>query len=465
MEPLSLGEVVSSVHGEIVVRGNAEKFTEINTDTRKINPGSLFIALKGENFNGNNFVVSASSKGAVICIVDEINFNKDDLNDTTTVILVNNTRKALLDLAKYYRSKLKVKVIGITGSTGKTSTKDLTCAVLSEKYKVFKTQGNFNNEIGLPLMIFKLDKSYDIAVLEMGMSNFKEIHNMAEAARPDMAMITNIGISHIENLKTRQGILNAKLEITDFFNSDNTLIVNSDNDMLYNVEKSLKNNNIKVIKTGISTGDFRAEEIVLSENSISFKVYADEVLKGQFNVPVPGKHNVLNALLAIACGYLMNMTFDEMARGIQTIQVTSMRLDIIKRGEITIINDTYNASPDSVKAAVDVLKNMQGRRKVAILGTMRELGSEAYNAHMDCGKYAAENGVDLLIAIGEFSEAFKKGFNSNSNINGNFKEFNNFEETIEYLRTYLKEEDCVLVKASRAMKFEAIVDKLKEITL
>jgi UDP-N-acetylmuramoyl-tripeptide--D-alanyl-D-alanine ligase len=457
--------VVSSVHGEIVVRGNAEKFTEINTDTRKINPGSLFIALKGENFNGNNFVVSASSKGAVICIVDEINFNKDDLNDTTTVILVNNTRKALLDLAKYYRSKLKVKVIGITGSTGKTSTKDLTCAVLSEKYKVFKTQGNFNNEIGLPLMIFKLDKSYDIAVLEMGMSNFKEIHNMAEAARPDMAMITNIGISHIENLKTRQGILNAKLEITDFFNSDNTLIVNSDNDMLYNVEKSLKNNNIKVIKTGISTGDFRAEEIVLSENSISFKVYADEVLKGQFNVPVPGKHNVLNALLAIACGYLMNMTFDEMARGIQTIQVTSMRLDIIKRGEITIINDTYNASPDSVKAAVDVLKNMQGRRKVAILGTMRELGSEAYNAHMDCGKYAAENGVDLLIAIGEFSEAFKKGFNSNSNINGNFKEFNNFEETIEYLRTYLKEEDCVLVKASRAMKFEAIVDKLKEITL
>ncbi len=465
MEPLSLDEVVSSVHGEIVIRGNGEKFTEINTDTRKINPGSLFIALKGENFNGNNFVAAASSKGAVICIVDEINFNKGDLNCNTTVILVNNTRKALLDLAKYYRSKLDIKVIGITGSTGKTSTKDLTCAVLSEKYKVFKTQGNFNNEIGLPLMIFKLDKSYDAAILEMGMSNFNEIHNMAEAARPDIAVITNIGISHIENLKTRQGILNAKLEITDFFNSDNTLIVNSDNDMLYNVEKSLKNNKIKVIKTGISTGDFKAKDIVLGENSISFKVYADKIFKGQFNVPVPGRHNVLNSLLAIACGDLMNMTFQEMAKGIQSIQVTSMRLDIIKNGTITIINDTYNASPDSVKAAVDVLKNMQTGRKVAILGTMRELGDEAYNAHMDCGRYAAENGVDLLIAIGEFSEAYNKGFNSIINTNGEFKEFNNFNDTIEYLKSYLKKEDCVLVKASRAMKFEQIVDKLKHVTL
>lgn len=464
MEPLSLDEVVSSVHGEIVVRGNGEKFTEVNTDTRKINSGSLFIALKGENFNGNNFVAAASGKGAVVCIVDEINFNKSDLNDNTTVILVNNTRKALLDLAKYYRSKLNVKVIGITGSTGKTSTKDLTCAVLSEKYKVFKTQGNFNNEIGLPLMIFKLDKSYDIAVLEMGMSNFNEIHNMAEASRPDIAIITNIGISHIENLKTRQGILNAKLEITDFFNSDNTLIVNSDNDMLCNVENSLKNNKIKVIKTGISTGDFKAKEIVLDENSISFKVYADEEYKGQFNVPVPGKHNVLNSLLAIACGYLMNMTFEEMANGIQEIQVTSMRLDIIKNEKITIINDTYNASPDSVKAAVDVLKNMQTGRKIAVLGTMRELGNEAYNSHMDCGKYTAENGVDLLVAIGEFSEAYKKGFNSVTESNGEFKQFDNFNEAIEYLKSYLKEEDCVLVKASRAMKFEAIVDKLRDVT-
>lgn len=461
MEPLSLSEVASSVNGEIIVRGNSENFTEINTDTRKINQGSLFIALKGEKFNGNDFVISASNKGAAVCIVDEINFKKSDLNNTTTVILVNNTRRALMDLAKYYRSKLGVKVVGITGSTGKTSTKDLTCAVLSEKYKVFKTEGNFNNEIGLPLMIFKLDKSYDIAVLEMGMSNFNEIHNMAEAAKPDVAIITNIGISHIENLKTRQGILNAKLEITDFFNSNNTLIVNSDNDMLCNVEKSLKNNNIKVIKTGISTGDFKAKEIELGENSISFRVYADEIFKGNFNVPVPGKHNVLNSLLAIACGYLMNMTFEEMANGIKGIQVTSMRLDIIKSEGITIINDTYNASPDSVKAAIDVLKNIQSRRKVVILGTMKELGDEAYCSHMDCGRYAAKSGIDLLIAIGEFSEAFKKGFYSISSNKGNFKDFNNTDETIEYLKSYLKAEDSVLVKASRAMKFETIVDKLK----
>lgn len=246
MENIKLEEIIKAVNGELVITGEKDEYNSVSTDTRKIEKGDIFIALKGENFNGNNFVEMAIEKGAALCIVSEINFSEGKVSKSSYVIKVENTNKALLDLAKYYRSKLDIKVVAITGSTGKTSTKDLVAAVLSEKYKVFKTEGNFNNEIGLPLMIFKLDKSYDIAVLEMGMNHFNEIHNMAEAAKPDIAIITNIGISHIENLGSRENILKAKLEITDFFCKDSILIINGDDDLLSNFESD----KFKVYKIG-----------------------------------------------------------------------------------------------------------------------------------------------------------------------------------------------------------------------
>jgi UDP-N-acetylmuramoyl-tripeptide--D-alanyl-D-alanine ligase len=453
---MSIQEILEAVDGELYLEGKVYEYTDISTDTRKIEEGSLFIALKGENFNGNEFVIEAAGKGAVICLVDEIKFNREDLNSGVSVIKVDDTKKALRDLAKYYRSKLKIKIVGITGSTGKTSTKDIVAAALSSKYRVFKTKGNFNNEIGLPLMIFKLNNNYDVAVLEMGMSNLEEIHRLADIARPDVGIITNIGISHIENLGTRENILKAKMEITDFFHKSSTLIVNGDNDLLSTIETEKFN----LIKIGIDKEfDYTGENIILNEDRISFKVReAGKVNSQSFELPVPGKHNVLNALMAVACGRLFSMEFSEIALGLTNLEVTSMRLDIVKTQEYTIIDDCYNASPDSMKAAIDVEINIKGNRRIAVLGTMKELGSKAYEAHKEIGSYASQKGIDLLITVGEYNDAFKEGFSCDAN----YAPFETTAEAAEYVKNIIRKDDVVLVKASRTMKFETIIDRLKK---
>lgn len=452
---LTLDEIIKAVDGEILIDGGKHNFSIISTDTRKIEENCIFIALKGENFNGNNFVVEAAKKGAIICIVDEFNFTKAEVGNDVTIIKVRDGKKALMDLAKYYRQQLKIKVVAVTGSTGKTSTKDLVAASLSKKFKVFKTKGNFNNEIGLPLMIFNLDDSYDVAVLEMGMSNLGEIHNLAEIARPDIAMITNIGISHIENLKTRENILKAKLEVTDFFNSDNLLIVNGENDLLSNIGSDRFN----LLKIGMSEEfDCGAVNIILNEDSISFDVKEKGVgLTKNIHVPVPGQHNVLNSLLAIACARVLNLEFEEIQEGIVNLEATSRRLDITRNKDFIIVDDCYNASPDSMKAAIDVISSIKGRRKVAVLGTMKELGEKAYEYHKEVGEYAKIKGVSCLIAIGEYNEAYKEGFNQDER----FSNFDNNDQATEFLLQNIKSEDVILVKASRSMKFETIVENLR----
>jgi UDP-N-acetylmuramoyl-tripeptide--D-alanyl-D-alanine ligase len=453
---LTLDEILKAVKGELYQDGTDYTYKNITTDTRKLEPGSLFIALRGENFNGNKFAVEASNKGACICIVDEILFGLNDINKSVTIIKVENTKEALKNLAKYYRSKLSLKVIGITGSTGKTSTKDLVAAVLSSKFKVFKTKGNFNNEIGLPLMIFNLDDTYEVAVLEMGMSNLGEIRALADIARPDIGIITNIGISHIENLKTRENILKAKMEIAEFFNGDNTLIVNGDNDLL----DTIKNVKYNLIKIGTQKEfDYTALNIILNEENIKFEVNEkrDYVSGFIIDVPVPGRHNILNSLLAVSCGRCLGLNYDEISKGIRTLEATSRRLDIIKKNSITIVDDCYNASPDSMRAALDVISNIKGKRRIAVLGTMKELGENAFKYHEEIGSYAAEKHVDLFITVGEYSEAFKKGYNNNDN----FKVFNDNETASKFIAQNLRSEDIILVKASRSMEFETIVEKLK----
>lgn len=455
MENLTLREIVEAVNGAIVKTGKELKYVAVSTDTRTIQKDSIFIALKGANFNGNDYAAEASKKGASLCIVDEIGNSVEDFEPDTAVVKVDDSQKALLELAKYYRSRLKLKVVGITGSTGKTSTKDLVAAVLGTKYRVFKTKGNFNNEIGLPLMIFKLTDEYDVAVLEMGMSNLGEIHRLADVARPDIAIITNIGVSHIEYLKTRENILKAKLEITDYFDSGSTLIVNYDNDLLKTVDSS----GYKLVRISAEeeSANYIAKEILLAEQSIQFKVEEDGgVLSPEFTFNIPGKHNVLNSLLAIACGKELGLTYDEMTRAGSNLEVTSMRLDVVKGDKFTIIDDCYNASPDSMKAALEVLRNTAGSKKIAVLGTMKELGEESYRLHKEVGEYASDMKIDMLIAIGEFKNAFEEGFNNNG-----FIAFETTEEAIEYLDKTIKRDEVVLVKASRSMKFETIVNKLK----
>jgi UDP-N-acetylmuramoyl-tripeptide--D-alanyl-D-alanine ligase len=463
MEYITLDEIIEAIGGSVEVEREsafykgAELYNNVSIDTRVIKEKDIFIALKGENFNANDFVIEASKNGASICIIDEVKFEKSQIDKKTTIIKVTDTKKALLNLAKFNMKKLNLKVVGITGSTGKTSTKDLVAAVLSERFKVFKTIGNFNNEIGLPMMIFKLDKSYDVAVLEMGMSDFSEIHNLCETSKPNIAIITNIGMSHIENLKTRENILKAKMEITDYFNEDSVLIVNSDNDLLANTVAS----NYKLVKTGIdSVADFKACNLNVEEKKISFSLMENgNLIDNNIEVNVPGRHNILNSLLAIACGREMGMNYDEIAEGFKRLEATSMRLDIINGEKFTVINDCYNASPDSMLAAIDVLCNVSGRNKIAILGTMRELGDSAFKAHKEIGEYAKLKNIDLLITLGEFNDAYKEGFND---IN-KYRSFETYDNVISYLEEILTENDVVLIKASRYMKFESIVSGLEKI--
>ncbi|MBN1068402.1 UDP-N-acetylmuramoyl-tripeptide--D-alanyl-D-alanine ligase [Clostridium botulinum] len=449
---LTLNEVLKAIDGELLIKNNEGNFEKISTDTRKIDKNSLFIALKGNNFNGNNYVVEAIKAGATVAIIDEVNFKLEELNDKGTVIKVNDAKTALGALAKYYREKLGIKVVGITGSTGKTSTKDLVAAFLSGKYSVFKTKGNFNNEIGLPLMIFELDSSYDIAVLEMGTNNFDEIHRLANIARPDMAIITNVGVSHIEYLKTRENILKEKFSITDFFKENNTLVVNYENDMLQKVNES---NKFKIEKIGYDKKyDLYAENIELTEESTSFDAVNSNGERHRFKLNMVGEHNILNALLGIRISENFGITFEEMELGLNNFEATSMRLEFIKKNNFTIINDCYNASPDSMKSALSVLKTYSGSRKIAVLGDMGELGEHAKSSHEMVGQDAIGK-ADIILTTGEFREDYKSGFGKDT------VTFSCKEELQNYLCNLIKDGDVILVKASRSAKFEDIVKNIE----
>ncbi len=451
---LSLKEILEAVSGEIIIKNNEGIFNKISTDTRKIEKDNLFIALKGENFNGNDYAVAAIEKRASIVIIDEIKFLPGELNDKGTIIKVDDTKTALGDLARFYRKKIGIKVVGITGSTGKTSTKDLVAAFLSGKYRVFKTQGNFNNEIGLPLMIFELSKEYDIAVLEMGMSNFGEINKLASIALPDIAAITNVGVAHIEYLKTRENILKEKMSIVDFFEEKNSLIINCENDMLKLVNESDKYN---LEKIGYDKDyEVYAENIELTDKYTSFDAATKNGKKHRFTLEMIGEHNVLNALIGIQVARNFGLTFEEMEKGLENFNATSMRLEFIKNDNFTIINDSYNANPDSMKAALEVLKNYNGNKKIAVLGTMGELGDYAKEAHIETGKFA-KGKADILLTTGDFKEFYKKGFEKDTII------FDDKQELMEELVNIISTNDVILVKASRSEKFEEIVKCLEKI--
>lgn len=449
---LNIKEVIEAVKGEVIIKNNDGKFNKISTDTRKIEEDNLFIALKGANFNGNNYAVSAIEKGASVVIVDEINFKENELNNKGTIIKVKDTKNALADLAQYYRNKLGIKVVGVTGSTGKTSTKDLIAAFLSGKYKVFKTQGNFNNEIGLPLMIFELNKDYDIAVLEMGTSNFGEINNLAKIAHPDIAAVTNVGVAHIEYLKTRENILKEKMSITNFFEENNYVVINCENDMLQTV-KDEDYKNAVIQRTGYdSKYDMYAENIELTCETTSFDAVCENE-KHRFTLNMVGEHNVLNALLGIQISKDFGLTFEEMEKGLNNFKATSMRLELIKKDDFVIINDSYNANPDSMKAALNVLNSYNKGRKIAVLGTMGELGDYSNRAHKEVGEFAKEK-ADFLFTTGEYKENYKEGFGENTLV------FNTKDELISSLKKMIDPNDTILIKASRSARFEEIVKEL-----
>ena len=454
MKPIFIEEVIKAVNGCISKNINTDNIfiQNVSTDTRNIKKGDLFIPIIGENFDGHNFIDVAFEKGAIAC------FSQKEINTNNLVINVADTKKALKDLAMYYRNLFDIPVVALTGSAGKTTTKDMLASCLSVKYNTLKTQGNFNNEIGLPLTVFNIEEDTEVAVLEMGMNHFGEISALSKIAKPDIALITNIGVSHIENLGNREGILRAKYEIFDHLKPNGVKILNGDDDLLSTLKE--ENDTIQVHFYSINK-NLDAYATNIQENGIDGISAKINYLGKNFNVnlKIPGRHMISNALAVTLVCEKLGLTENEIKKGLETFKPSKMRMDIIKTGNYTIINDTYNANPNSMKATLDVLATTKGR-KVAILGDMFELGSYSKDMHYDIGKYAIEKEIDELIFIGEHSYYMLEGAKSIINNKSSINYFKTQDEFIENIDRLLKQGDVILVKASRGVKLENTVDEI-----
>lgn len=454
MQAMTIEDVLKATGGTLLSGDINKSFTDVISDSRKVTAGVLFVPLVGEKFDGHEFIKAAFDLGAAAVITQK----DTELLIDKTIVKVDDTLKAFGDIAKYYKQKYNVPTVSVTGSVGKTTTKDMLASVLSQKYNTLKTMGNFNNNIGLPITIFGLEKEHEAAVLEMGMNHFGEIERLADIGRPDVAVITNIGQSHIENLGSREGIFKAKMEMTKQFTKDNTLIVNGDDDYL---SKTKGMGEYKVVYYGITNpeNDVYAKDIENNGlNGIKFTAVVDgeEYL---IEVNVPGKHNVYNALAAICVGREFDVSMDKIVEGIRSFELTKMRLAVEEYNGITIINDCYNASPDSIKAALGVLADTDEKRKVAILGDVLEMGDFAKDAHYNLGKVVKESGVDLLITAGENMKYLAQGAKDNGV--ENIVSFDKTLEVCNYVKDEIKSGDAVLIKASRGMHFEEIYNTIK----
>ena len=430
--------------GEDTLRGS--EITGAVIDSRQVEPGYLYIPIRGERVDGHRFISDVFEKGALAVLSEE-----PLENPAGPYILVASSEQALKDIAEFYRSTLAIKIIGITGSVGKTSTRDMVYSVVKQKYKTLKTEGNYNNEIGLPLTILRYQDE-EVMVLEMGMNHLNEMSRLSMIAHPDVSCITNVGTAHIGELGSRENILKAKLEITDGMKDQSTLIINNDNDMLHTVDLPRLN----VVRVGKNEGaSIQASDIELFEDHSTFIVhYHDQSEK--IWIPVQGEHNVFNALIAIAVGLELDISLEDIKKGIQEFELTKNRMDILEKNHKTIIDGTYNASVDSMKSSIDVLANYK-KRKVAILADMLELGSYSQQLHEEVGNYVATKEIDVLICIGkEAKYMYQKAKEKMENV----YYFTSNQEVIEQLDQFLKNDDVVLVKGSHSMNLKEIVEKI-----
>ena len=458
MKDLSIKNIIEVTKGKLLV-GNEEYICKsYSKDTRTIKNGDCYIGIKGENFDGNIFWEKALENGASTVIVQNVEIEDEKLKKWAdkNIIKVEDTLEALYSLARYKRSLYDIPVIAITGSVGKTSTKDIVANVVSKKYKTLKTEGNNNNNIGLPFTIFRLQDE-EVAVLEMGMNHFGEISLLSSIANPTICIITNIGTSHIGNLGSRENILKAKLEILEG-NKKKAVIVNNDNDLLHKWQKENKENyNIKTY--GIKEqSDIMAKDIKLEENKSTFTCKINN-LEEKINVPVGGEHFILNALCAITVGEVLKIEEDKIKEGIESFELTKKRMDIVElKNGIKIINDAYNASLESMTASLKVLSEFK-ERKIAVLGDMFELGDFSEELHRKVGKEVVKNNVDILIACGEnakyIADVAKEKMSKE-----NIYYLENKEEIEPLLEKIVKNNDVILFKASNGMGFYKIAERL-----
>lgn len=451
-------DIIEKCHGKLIIGNPDLELVNFSKDTRTINKNDIYVAIKGEVFDGNKFYQDALDKGAIACILDsfdEKEFDKEKYQDKT-IILVKDTVKCLQELASYKRSLYNIPVIAITGSVGKTSTKDMVSSVLEKKYNVLKTEGNNNNHIGVPLTILRL-QDHNCLVVEMGMNHLKEISVLTNIAKPTMAIITNVTTAHIGILGSRENILKAKLEILEGLIDNKTIIINNDNDMLHNAKI---NNEYNLITVGIENkSDFMAKNINQNNDYSKFDIEYNNT-STPIKIEIPTTPFIYNSLIAYAAGILNKVDPKDIKDAIANIKLSNNRLSrhMNKKG-ITIIDDTYNASYDSMKMALEILSK-EKNRKVAILGDMLELGKYSKEIHEKLGIEVVNNNIDILITVGTESiniekDAIKHGFDQN-----NTYHFKDAEECYDNLNKILKEKDTVLLKASHGIGLTNVVNKL-----
>ena len=462
MHNITVKDIIKQCNGTLIIGDEKTECTDFSTDTRKIKKGDVYIGLKGEKFNGSEFYKQALELGASVCILQDIEIEDEVKNNykERTIIIVKDTLIALQKIAKYKRSLYNIPVIAVTGSVGKTSTKDIIANVIAQEFNVLKTEGNYNNHIGVPLTILRL-KNHTAMVIEMGMSNLGEISVLTEIAKPTIAVITNIGTAHIGNLGSRENILKAKLEILEGLSEAGVLITNNDNDMLHMWNS--QNDKYNVYNFGIENeSNIMAKNINIECNSSKFEVTYNNK-NYNIEVPINSTPFVYNSLCAICVGKFLNIDIKKIIKGIKNFELTKNRMDIEKINSIMLINDCYNANFDSMKAAIESLSKSEGTRKIAILGDMLELGEFSQKLHSDLGEEVYKNKIDILFTVGKEAKYIAKkaeelGMNKNSiNI------CNNNEEVINIIKAIKKDGDCILIKASNGMHFIEIVDHLKNL--
>ncbi|MBP3617602.1 MAG: UDP-N-acetylmuramoyl-tripeptide--D-alanyl-D-alanine ligase [Lachnospiraceae bacterium] len=464
---LTIGQIVEATGGRVIYEVTKKPVADLEfevssvvLDSRQVTEGGVFIATVGERVDGHSFVASVFEKGAVLAVVQR---EPSETEHWGTYLLVEDTLKALKDIGEYYRKTLRIPVIGITGSVGKTSTKEFIAGVLSEKYNVLKTQGNYNNEIGVPLTLLQIREEHEAAVVEMGISDFGEMHRLSKMARPDVAVITNIGQCHLENLKDRNGVLRAKTEIFDFMAPEGKICLNGDDDKLRTVTapqgKELRFFGLNSREAGtVYATDVKSKGLWGSDAKLHLA--SGEYFDGE--IPLPGIHMVLNATAAACVAEWLMLTPAQIQAGLKKVATIAGRNRLIRTEAYTLIDDCYNANPVSMKAGIDLLC-MADTVKVAVLGDMFELGENSDALHREVGVYAAKKGVDRLICVGANSRHMSEAAKEAGGIPVTY--FESLEALTEALQKdeegLLPRESTVLIKASHGMHFSELVDLLK----
>ncbi|MFC1624147.1 UDP-N-acetylmuramoyl-tripeptide--D-alanyl-D-alanine ligase [Candidatus Omnitrophota bacterium] len=453
---VTVKDTLIATKGRLLSGNENDILRGLSTDTRRLKAGELFVAIKGDRFDGHNFILDAVSKGAGGVLVQDgcitnSNFKVDDIS----FISVSNSIKALGDIAHFHRSRFNIPIIGITGSNGKTTTKEMIGAILAKKFNILKSFGTENNHIGVPLTLMRLDSGHKMAVLEMGTNRLGEIRRLSAIANPTMAVITNVGPSHLQYLQDLDTVLKAKCEILEYLDGENAKVVlNADDELLSNLKTKLKK-----IRFGLTKeSDFYADKVDIEPDGINFRLNG----KWEISMGLVGRHNVYNALGAIAASWDFGVSIDDIKEGLREFKVPNMRMEVKRIGDIKIINDSYNSNPLSMKKAIESLRDVTSKgRKILVAGDMLELGGLSGRFHHLVGRQAAESGIDLIVAVGRLAEHVAKGAHEAGMSQKKIMLYNVTKDACVAVANLIKKGDTILVKGSRAMKMEQIVKELE----